>query len=433
MTKPAIEINNLSKSFVISHQKDIKKTSALGELINTLKKPLGGGGPGYTKETFWALDDVSFNVMPGEIFGVLGKNGSGKSTLLKILSRIIEPTRGSVKIHGRVASLLEVGTGFHPELTGRENIFLNGSMLGLSRREMVSKFNQIVEFSEVERFLDTPVKFYSSGMYVRLAFSVAAHLEPDVLILDEVLSVGDAAFQKKSLGKIKDVMNSGCTVLMVSHSASTIEELCTQAVWLDKGKVRRIGTTSELLDEYIEFSEQQAQEAKNEESYEIKTTTKGSITKFDLQKAKRVQGTGRIIFKELSVKNSISSKRELELTALLYNNSNRLFDNTRVSFSILNRSVSKKPLSILSNENVGQKINIKPGDNSVTLTIHNVPLLPGKYSVNCYIARDKTNQEVFDWVEDSAQFEIVPYDYYKTGDTPNYPGYVLNLDYSFDD
>lgn len=250
MTKPAIEVKNLSKSYTISHQKEVKKTSALRDVINTLKKPLGGGGPGYTKETFWALKDVSFDIQQGEVFGVLGQNGSGKSTLLKILSRIVDPTEGSIKIRGRVASLLEVGTGFHPELTGRENVFLNGSMLGLNRQEIISRFNDIVEFSEVERFLDTPVKFYSSGMYVRLAFAVAAHLEPDVLILDEVLSVGDSNFQKKSFNKIMETMRSGCTVIMVSHNAEAVHSLCKRGVLLEHGNVKSIGKIDNVLVDY---------------------------------------------------------------------------------------------------------------------------------------------------------------------------------------
>ncbi len=247
--KPVIEVKNLSKSYVISHQKEVRRKSLLQNVTALLRKPLGGG-PNYTKETFWALKDVSFEIQQGEIFGILGKNGSGKSTLLKILSRIVDPTKGEVTMRGRVASLLEVGTGFHPELTGRENIYLNGSMLGLSRQEITKKFNEIVEFSEVEKFLDTPVKFYSSGMYVRLAFSVAAHLEPDVLILDEVLAVGDAAFQKKSQNKIMSTMQSGCTVLMVSHSAENIRTLCNRGILLNSGEVQAMGKIDKVLVEY---------------------------------------------------------------------------------------------------------------------------------------------------------------------------------------
>jgi lipopolysaccharide transport system ATP-binding protein len=189
------------------------------------------------EEVLWALKDVSFSVAPGEVVGIVGRNGAGKSTLLKVLSRITKPTTGEVDLYGRVGSLLEVGTGFHPELTGRENIFLNGAILGMKRSHIERKFDEIVAFAEVEKFLDTPVKRYSSGMYVRLAFAVAAHLEPEILIVDEVLAVGDASFQKKCLGKIGDVAKDGRTVLFVSHNMAAVKALCTRAMLLDGGRV----------------------------------------------------------------------------------------------------------------------------------------------------------------------------------------------------
>ena len=205
-----------------------------------------------TKEDFWALKDVSFDVNPGEAIGVIGSNGSGKSTLLKILSKITPPTSGEITIKGKVASLLEVGTGFHPELTGRENIFLNGAILGMSQKEIRNKFDAIVDFSGVEQFIDTPVKRYSSGMYVRLAFAVAAHLEPDILLVDEVLAVGDAAFQKKCLGKMDEITSSqGRTVIFVSHNMSAIQNLCSRCVLLDHGKVQIIGETKKVLETYL--------------------------------------------------------------------------------------------------------------------------------------------------------------------------------------
>jgi lipopolysaccharide transport system ATP-binding protein len=201
---------------------------------------------------FWSLKDVSFDVQPGEVLGVVGKNGAGKSTLLKIISRITEPTSGEIRIRGRIASLLEVGTGFHPELSGRENVFLNGAILGMSRAEIRQKFDDIVEFAEIGQFIDTPVKRYSSGMYVRLAFAVAAHLEPEILIIDEVLAVGDAEFQAKCLGKMKEVSRSqGRTVLFVSHNMAAVKSLCHRAVWLEKGKVRQIGTAERLVVDYL--------------------------------------------------------------------------------------------------------------------------------------------------------------------------------------
>jgi lipopolysaccharide transport system ATP-binding protein len=204
---------------------------------------------------FWALRDVSLSVARGEALGIVGRNGAGKSTLLRILSRITEPTTGSAEIYGRVGSLLEVGTGFHPDLTGRENVFLNGAILGLRRREIAARFDEIVAFSGVERFLDTPVKRYSSGMRVRLAFAVAAHLEPEILIVDEVLAVGDAEFQNRCLGKMSDVTGHGRTVLFVSHNLAALRSLCTRAVWLDAGRVAAVGAPDRVIDAYLEAAE----------------------------------------------------------------------------------------------------------------------------------------------------------------------------------
>lgn len=352
MSKPAIEVKNLSKSYVISHQKEAKKHSSLGTLVNTLKKPLGGG-PGYSKETFWALKDVSFEIPQGEVFGILGKNGSGKSTLLKLLSRIVDPTEGEIKIRGRIASLLEVGTGFHPELTGRENVFLNGSMLGLSRQEIISKFNQIVEFSEVERFLDTPVKFYSSGMYVRLAFSVAAHLEPDVLILDEVLSVGDAAFQKKSLNKILETMRSGCTVLMVSHSAENIRTLCKNGILLDSGNVASVGDIDKVL---IEYKKAQIAQMPGGTS---------DLREVVVQYSKLLSNT-----ENLNVESKL--KAVVEFTALTQ------LDRSTVHFYIED-STGRIVLHTKTNDRKNYS-SFKAGDHKVTITVPRLSLNKGTYS-----------------------------------------------------
>ncbi len=207
---------------------------------------------GDEAEEFWALNNVSFDVQQGDCIGIVGRNGAGKSTLLKILSRITEPSVGTVSIRGRVASLLEVGTGFHPELTGRENIFLNGAILGMSRREIIRKFDQIVDFSEVEKFLDTPVKRYSSGMYVRLAFAVAAHLEPEILVVDEVLAVGDARFQKKCMGRMGEVGKEGRTVLFVSHNMGAVSELCNRAILLADGELVADGSTASVIEKYLQ-------------------------------------------------------------------------------------------------------------------------------------------------------------------------------------
>lgn len=252
MSLPAIEVSGLSKRYVIQHES--RHDNLRDTLHHTARKVWRRlrWGTGFSTEEFWALRDVSFSVQPGEVVGIIGRNGAGKSTLLKVLSRITEPTSGKVKLRGRVASLLEVGTGFHPELTGRENIFLNGAILGMSRAEIRKKFDEIVAFAEVERFLDTPVKRYSSGMYVRLAFAVAAHLEPEILIVDEVLAVGDAAFQKKCLGKMQSVSEQdGRAVLFVSHQMDAVVRLCRRAILLQAGTIADVGNASDVVGRYF--------------------------------------------------------------------------------------------------------------------------------------------------------------------------------------
>ena len=250
MSDVAIRVEGLSKSFRLGRRSGLHRFSQYLEnvVMRTAEQPkaiktnLGQNGLDETAdETFWALKDVSFEVNRGEVIGIVGRNGAGKSTLLKLLSRITYPTLGRMEIHGRVRSLLEVGTGFHQDLTGRENIYLNGAILGMSRAEISQKFDEIVAFSEVERFLDTPVKRYSTGMYLRLAFAVAAHLEPEILIVDEVLAVGDAAFQQKCLGKLGETSRQGKTVLIVSHSLPVVTNFCHRAVLLEAGRVTAIG------------------------------------------------------------------------------------------------------------------------------------------------------------------------------------------------
>lgn len=247
---PIITVKNIGKRYTISHQGNKRANTLRDEMEgwfkNLARKRLKEELP--SKEEFWALKDVSFDIEPGDRVGIIGRNGAGKSTLLKILSRITEPTTGEIRIKGRVASLLEVGTGFHQELSGRENIYLNGAILGMSRVEIKKKFDEIVAFSEVEKFLDTPVKRYSSGMYVRLAFSIAAHLEPEILIVDEVLAVGDAQFQKKSLGKMEDVGKEGRTVIFVSHNMAAVKNLCNKGILLEKG-LKKIESKIETVTE----------------------------------------------------------------------------------------------------------------------------------------------------------------------------------------
>jgi len=262
MSDVVIKAENLGKKYTIGHQAEREGYVALRDVIAqnarsfwNKTKDLVQGKPiiqGDQQEEIWALKDVSFEVKRGEAIGIIGRNGAGKSTLLKVLSRITEPTSGRVTIKGRVASLLEVGTGFHPELTGRENIYLNGAILGMSRQEIKRKFDEIVAFAEIEKFLDTPVKRYSSGMYVRLAFAVAAHLEPEILLVDEVLAVGDAGFQKKCLGKMGDVAKGGRTVLFVSHNMGAISQLCPTCLWLDGGSIKKRGLSRSIITFYLE-------------------------------------------------------------------------------------------------------------------------------------------------------------------------------------
>lgn len=284
MTQPVISVEHLSKLYRIGTKEDVPDT-LVGAMTNVLRAPFknfnrlrrldtfssNGHSDEDSDDTLWALKDVSFEVQEGEVVGIIGRNGAGKSTLLKILSRITEPTSGRVVLRGRVSSLLEVGTGFHPELSGRENIYMNGTILGMTKREIDRKFDEIVDFSGVERFLDTPVKRYSSGMNVRLAFAVAAHLEPEILIIDEVLAVGDAEFQKKCLGKMQDVATQGRTVLFVSHNMPSVESLCGKILIMEKGKVEYLGPTSDGLQRYERRSENLESNVKAE--YIIQSST----------------------------------------------------------------------------------------------------------------------------------------------------------------
>lgn len=269
MNKPIIEVNNISKKYRIGVKQPYY--SLRDSIVGVVKSPLQFfkhspiGKNGLAEDEFWALKDLSFNVQPGEAVGIIGRNGAGKSTLLKVLSQITPPTKGSIVLRGRVASLLEVGTGFHPELTGRENIFLNGAILGMKRWEIKKKFDEIVDFAGMEKFLDTPVKHYSSGMYMRLAFSVAAHLEPEILIVDEVLSVGDAEFQKKCLGKMRNVGKEGRTVLFVSHNMLAVNNLCQRAILIDKGSITDDGNVNKVSEKYLKLAQKQMEKANIQE------------------------------------------------------------------------------------------------------------------------------------------------------------------------
>ncbi|HZJ45680.1 MAG TPA: ABC transporter ATP-binding protein [Pyrinomonadaceae bacterium] len=283
--KPIVRVESLSKKYRLG-----ARQSAYGtlreSLVEAMRAPFdrlrrGNGKP--DDQIIWALKNLNFEIEPGEVLGIIGRNGAGKSTLLKVLSRITEPTSGRAQLFGRVASLLEVGTGFHPELTGRENIYLNGAVLGMKKAEIERKFDQIVEFSELEKFLDTPVKRYSSGMYMRLAFAVASHLEPEILVVDEVLAVGDAQFQKKSLGKMSSAATKGRTVLFVSHNMIAVQSLCHRVIWLDQGEIVEQGTTSSVVNSYLTASV--GDERSLEETWDNVATAPGN----DIVRLRRVR------------------------------------------------------------------------------------------------------------------------------------------------
>jgi lipopolysaccharide transport system ATP-binding protein len=345
----------------------------------------------------WALRDVSFEVGQGEVLGIIGRNGAGKSTLLKILSRTTTPTTGEFKVKGRIASLLEVGTGFHPELTGRENIFLNGAILGMRKHEIIKKFDEIVDFSGVERYIDTPVKRYSSGMYVRLAFAVAAHLEPEILIVDEVLAVGDLEFQKKCLGKMKDVsVNEGRTVLFVSHNMSAIKSLCTAGIILKHGTLAINGTTDEVLNEYL--NEQEA------------------LSKMNIADISRSEGNGTLRFTNLVFKNqSGESKTEFVTGEPM---------TIQVDFAtkpeFFNSKTSRIDIGI--NDLLGNRVTwmssaiyndkIEEGSSSLTFNIDKVLLSEGRYNVNLYCS---THEGVADWVKNASAVNIHYKDFFGTG------------------
>jgi len=304
MSYPALILDGIGKSYQIG-QREPGAEGLGGALKSVLSAPVRNfrklSGQSEEKELFWALKDVSFEVPAGQVMGIVGRNGAGKSTMLKVLSRITEPSEGSARLRGRVASLIEVGTGFHPELTGRENIYLNGAILGMTRTEIDTKFDEIVDFSEVERFLDTPVKRYSSGMFLRLAFAVAAYLEPEILVIDEVLAVGDAAFQKKCLGRMKDISHGhGRTVLFVSHNMATVRALCDRCVMLQGGRLVADGEPGEVIDRYLDMTMAQAGKV-----YDL--SNRSSAWKF---------GTGTAVFTRLEFANQsnfVDRTSELDL------------------------------------------------------------------------------------------------------------------------
>lgn len=396
MSETVIKVENLGKKYVLSHQQEGRSYKALRDVIADSAKSLGEkflkpneqiDDP--THEEFWALKDVSFEIKQGDRLGIIGRNGAGKSTLLKILSRITEPTQGSIKIKGRVASLLEVGTGFHPELTGRENIFLNGAILGMSKEEIKRKFDEIVDFAEVEKFLDTPVKRYSSGMYVRLAFAVAAHLEPEILIVDEVLAVGDAAFQKKCLNKMGEVSGQGRTVIFVSHNMGAINALCSHAVYLEKGRLKQIGVAELILTTYT------SELFRNEDGELSHLRLPGQGRKIRFTDIRLVSDAlenllfGEPIHYLLSV-HSDSFMNELSIGSSIFNSEGNCVGNL----------ITKDIFSIKANQEL-----------TLRLTVPNFGLAPGSYYAGFSIGKGdlgSTNRSDFDIVIGVPSFQVIP-------------------------
>jgi lipopolysaccharide transport system ATP-binding protein len=342
-------------------------------------------------ETFWALDDVSLTVKRGEVLGIIGRNGAGKSTLLKILSRITEPTSGRVELYGRVASLLEVGTGFHPELSGRENVYLNGSILGMTRRELARKFDQIVDFAEIARFIDTPVKHYSSGMYVRLAFAVAAHLEPEILIVDEVLAVGDAMFQEKCLATMQSTASSGKTVLFVSHNMASVQHLCTRAILLQDGKIAENGTPQEAIQKYLSqlVSVQEREGASVRDWPDRESNGQARIVDFQIhgEQAQRISSV------------PMNSAVRFSIVAEIYE---PIVD---PCFGVIVHDAMGQPILDLRSIHAGMRSGRLQGQVTVQATFENIGLYPGTYLLSPWIT-DSTCQFPLDWAKLCSRLRV---------------------------
>ena len=379
MTLPAIRVEGISKLYRLDRAS--AGTRSFRDLLTDLatapaRRIRRLQGKDNSMEEFWALQDISFEVQQGDVVGIVGRNGAGKSTLLKILSRIVEPTQGRVTMRGRVASLLEVGTGFHPELTGRENIFLNGSILGMKKREIAAKFDEIVEFAEVERFLDTPVKRYSSGMYVRLAFAVAAHLEPEILVVDEVLAVGDAEFQKKCLGKMKEVsVGSGRTVLFVSHNMAAVRGLCSRGVLLKGGRLELLGTADAVVGSYIN------------------TTAQAIVAAVVLSKPKgaTIWMTRACLFVDDNI--GFVAPMGSELTIKVNFESMAPIKNPRFGY-VLQTIDGEKLLNSNNRYQPSPQFEVAVESGSIVCNLGNPPLLPGKYTLSLWLGDTVSNQHV---------------------------------------
>ncbi|MBN2304981.1 MAG: ABC transporter ATP-binding protein [Anaerolineae bacterium] len=410
MSDIAIRVDGLSKQYRIgSAQKryntlrDTLSDAFIAPFVRAgrLLRGQATGAAGLT-EIIWALDDVSFEVKHGEVVGIIGHNGAGKSTLLKVLSRITEPTRGTVDLYGRVGSLLEVGTGFHPELTGRENIYLNGAILGMARSEIDQKFDEIVAFAEVEQFIDTPVKHYSSGMGLRLGFAVAAHLEPEILVVDEVLAVGDVSFQRKCLGKMGEVAQEGRTVLFVSHNMAAIENLCSRAILLKKGKFISDGPTTDVIATYLE---------------ETKPLSTGNLADAPRPKSsyRPVMRAFEILDKEDKPVSTIRCNDPVTFE-IKYNAGD---NTTNLIFSIKIQNLTHTSLIFLQTLTHHGPVPQWPSEGTLRCRVPSLPLLPGGYLINVECATSRRPKDLVDVVENCAELTVVASDVFGTGYLPN--------------
>ncbi|MGK7390873.1 MAG: ABC transporter ATP-binding protein [Candidatus Cyclobacteriaceae bacterium M2_1C_046] len=388
--KPILEIKNISKKFQIR--------KGIGSYLSLRDKITSSFKRDTKKEDFWALKDVTFDVNPGDSIGIIGKNGAGKSTLLKILSKITPPTSGEIIGRGRIASLLEVGTGFHPELTGRENIFLNGSILGMKRKEILTKFDEIVAFSGTEKFLDTSLKHYSSGMQLRLAFSVAAFLEPEILIIDEVLAVGDMEFQKKCLGKMDEVSKSGRTILFVSHNITAVESLCPHSILLEKGQLVIAGKSNEVIKHYLSSSGQKLESQQGVINFEEKTT--GLIKEIRVlcdNKPSNIASMGS----KIQINVDFKSEEELDFPVL----------------GLIFRDMQNAALLAVNNKHyVGNLTNKPLSEGSISFTIPYLPLMSGIYSIDVHFGNGYVDLDV---KKDCITLLVEPKKFTNAGELPD--------------
>lgn len=403
MSDIVIKVDNLSKKYTISHQSKERYTSLRDVMANKIKSL---GSKLFTfhhspftasQEEFYALKDVSFEIKQGERVGIIGRNGAGKSTLLKILSRITEPTSGRIEISGRVASLLEVGTGFHPELTGRENIFLNGAILGMGKAEIKKKFDEIVAFAEIEKFLDTPVKRYSSGMYVRLAFGVAAHLEPEILVVDEVLAVGDAEFQKKCLGKMGEAAKGGKTVLFVSHNMPMVLNLCQRSILLNKGCILMDEKTDQVIEKYISGSESPSAKVVDLGDFSRSAGNEKAIRSVWTENARGEIVSEVLMGSEMKICFSFTMRSQL----------------TNLSFGFGIENMFGQRIFSMNNILSDNREIAKAKDGKAVFHIREIPLLSGNYFVSLSIVQNQTTW--IDYVERAFQLTVWPNDVFGTG------------------